>query len=272
MREIRFIKTNPTQNMTLLIETATPREECFAIAKNLIAYENVYAEQAGFIEAPVNPKAVGALYMMAGEFCGNATLSLGAWLLWQKGLGVGETEEMLLEVSGAKDLIPCTMTRRADDFFGRVEMPLAERLEMREFVLDGERYPLPVVVFEGITHVIVNRNIWQDNPKEKALRAVEVWGDSLPEAFGILLWDAECRFMEPLVCVKGASLVWERGCGSGTCAIGIYESMKKQESLSMEILQPGGTMEVKLDYTDKQIAKIEITGAVKIVATGTAFV
>ena len=103
--EIEFIKTSPTQNMTVLVKTPVPREKQLALAERLIAYDSVYAEQAGYIEEPENPQAAKHLQMMAGEFCGNASLSLAAWLAQKDGLAAGETREYLLEVSGTEGLV-----------------------------------------------------------------------------------------------------------------------------------------------------------------------
>ena len=144
--ELRFIKTNPTENMTLLIETPVPREQQLAIAQRLIAYGSVYAEQAGYIEQATQPLAEKRLQMMAGEFCGNASLSLAAVLAEEKGLQIGEECEILLEVSGADELVQCRMKREEDGFFGRVVMPLPKAVERRVFSLRGARYELAVVV------------------------------------------------------------------------------------------------------------------------------
>ena len=87
--EVKFIKASPTENMTLLIETPVAREKQLAVAERLIAYCSVYAEQAGYIEEAENPAAEKRLQMMAGEFCGNASLSLAAWLAKKKNLPIG---------------------------------------------------------------------------------------------------------------------------------------------------------------------------------------
>ena len=86
--EVKFIKASPTENMTLLIETPVAREKQLAVAERLIAYGSVYAEQAGYIEEAENPAAEKRLQMMAGEFCGNASLSLAAWLAQKKNLQI----------------------------------------------------------------------------------------------------------------------------------------------------------------------------------------
>ena len=227
--ELRFIKTSPTENMTLLIETPVPREKHLEIAEKLIAYGSVYAEQAGYIEEPENPAAEKRLQMMAGEFCGNASLSLAAVLAEEKGLSVGEETEIILEVSGADSLVNCRMKKEEIGYSGRVVMPLPQAIAYRTFHLEGETYELAEVVFEGISHVIVPVSLWGENATEKAELAAKVWAAEMPAAFGILLFEEEKGELRPLVSVQGVTLIWERGCGSGTSAIGCYLAAKEME-------------------------------------------
>lgn len=271
--EIKFIKTCPTENMTLLIETPVPREKQLALAERLIAYGSVYAEQAGYIEEPENPLAVKRLQMMAGEFCGNASLSLAAWLAWKDGLAVGGKRDYLLEVSGAESLVRCEITREGQGFSGRAEMPLPKRIEEREFRLDGEEYRLAMVVFEGIAHVIVPAGTWKTDAERRAESAVRLWAAELPEvsAVGLLLLDEEKQEMKPLVYVKEASLVWERGCGSGTSAVGAYLAWKRKESIAVSLSQPGGQMHAEAEYCEGSVSALHIQGKVSIAAVGTAF-
>lgn len=269
--ELRFIKASPTQNMTLLIQTPVPRDEQLAVAEKLIAYGSVYAEQAGYIETPQDPRAESRLQMMAGEFCGNASLSLAAWLAKEKGLAVGEKTEILLEVSGAAKLVCCEMTAEKTGYHGRVEMPLPEKIEEREFSLNGNSYWFPVVVFEGITHVIVPAAKWGKDSTIFAEQAAKAWKDVLPEVFGILLYDADQQILRPLVAVGESSLIWEKGCGSGTCAIGAYLAEKAGESVTVSLKQPGGVMGAEAVCRNGRMEKLYITGKVSIVAEGTAY-
>ena len=272
MRKIEFVKVSPTQNMTLLIKTPLEKKDYLQVAGKLISYDNVHAEQAGYIQAPRDPRAKGMLSMMAGEFCGNATLSYGAWLMHKEGMKVGAEASFFLEVSGAKDLVGCSIRRRETDYYGIVDMPLPERIEEKAFVFEGETYMLPMVTFPGITHILVDRALWGVRAKEYAQRAVETWREQMPEVFGILLWDAVCCYMEPLVYVAGASLVWERGCGSGTSAIGAYLAERTGKNIRMEIEQPGGTMEVSAQCCGKGLLRLQIAGAARIVAEGVAYI
>ncbi|MGM9916924.1 hypothetical protein [Anaerotignum sp.] len=269
--ELKFIKTSPTENMTLLIQTPVPRKQHLAVAEKLIAYGSVYAEQAGYIEEPENPLAEKRLQMMAGEFCGNASLSLAAWLAKEKGLAVGEKTEVILEVSGADSLVRCEIKREEKGFSGRVAMPLPKAIEKGVFMLDGEPMELTAVVFEGITHIIVPVSLWGENAVAKAEQAAKAWASEMPEAFGILLFDEEKGELHPLVSVENVSLIWERGCGSGTSAIGAYLAAKAGKSVSVKLKQPGGIMGIEAEYKNGSIESLSITGNVSIVAEGTAF-
>lgn len=270
--QLKFIKTSPTENMTLLIETPVPREEQLAVAERLIAYGSVYAEQAGYIETPENPAAEKRLQMMAGEFCGNASLSLAAWLAKERDLPIGEKTEILLEVSGAEELVCCEMERKTENSFcGRVAMPLPQAIETEQFTLDGEKFELTTVVFAGITHVIVPASLWGERGREKAAHAAQAWAKDLPPVFGILLFDEETHCLQPLVAVEDVSLIWERGCGSGTAAIGAYLAAREKKDVSVSLKQPGGVMQAAVSYANGRITKIEIVGSVAIVAEGIAY-
>lgn len=269
--ELQFIKTSPTENMTLLIETPVPREQHLEIAEKMIAYGNVYAEQAGYIEQPENPAAEKRLQMMAGEFCGNASLSLAAVLAEEKGLCVGEEAEIILEVSGADSLVNCRMKKEEKGYSGRVAMPLPKAIEYRIFHLEGETCELAVVVFEGISHIIVPAALWGEAGVKKAELAAVEWADKMPAAFGILLFDEAKGELRPLVSVQGVTLIWERGCGSGTCAIGAYLAEKEGKSLSISLKQPGGIMGTEVAYANGTFESLHITGKVSIVAKGIAY-
>ena len=269
--ELKFIKASPTENMTLLIETPVPREQHLEIAEELIAYGSVYAEQAGYIEEAKNPAAEKRLQMMAGEFCGNASLSLAAVVAEEKGLKTGEETEIILEVSGADSLVTCQMKKEEKGFFGKVAMPLPKAIEHKTFHLNGETYGLDVVVFEGISHVIVPASLWGETAVEKAEQAAKDWAAEMPAAFGILLFDEEKGECRPLVSIQGATLIWERGCGSGTSAIGVYLAMKEGKSFSVSLKQPGGIMGAEVTMENGKITSLYITGKVSIVAKGTAY-
>ena len=68
------------------------------------------------------------------------------------------------------------------------------------------------------------------------------------------------------------SAVWERGCGSGTAALGCWLAHRESRPYRAPIRQPGGEIDVSVSVQNGRISGVEITGTVRITALGTAFV
>ena len=193
--ELRYTVIDPTKNITLLVTTPVPRDVQPRVAAELLRRERD-AEQVGFVEglAAGNPR----LQMMGGEFCGNATMSMAAWL--HRDLPIGESRALTLPVSGASEPVSCQVTHLDGCFIGTVSMPLPERMETLSLPVCGVRQSLPVVFLPGICHVIVPADMIGRDRAEDTLRA---WGDLLPgEAMGLLLLDEGQTAFTPLVYVK----------------------------------------------------------------------
>ena len=271
--EIQFVKVSPNQNMTLLIETPIAREKQLEIAKTLIAYHSVYAEQAGYIEQPKNKKALARLQMMAGEFCGNATLALATYLFAKEQPPAFSKKIIPLEVSGADDIVYCHIQKTQQHFMGTLEMPLPLCVEQKQYVLHDKSYLLETVCFAGIWHIIVPKSLWGANATDYAQQAANAWGNQIDaEAFGILIWDETTQELQSLVCVKNASLIWERGCGSGTSAIGIVTALQQKSNIALDIQQTGGIMHIAVTYEKNKISHIQLSVPIAIVAKGTAYI
>ncbi|MDR1048662.1 MAG: hypothetical protein LBL51_02810 [Synergistaceae bacterium] len=268
--DVQFVKLSPTQNMTILVESPVERARQAEAAAALMAYESVYAEQVGFIEPPESAGAWARLQMAGGEFCGNATMSLAAWLVWKKGEARGNAEVRVpLEVSGAEGIVECVIRPAGNDFLGTVRMPLPEN--MGEIDLPGGRFA--AVEMPGITHVIVPAGALGNDPRAEASRLVPIWSGAIDApAFGIVLYDEKTCRIDPLVCVKElGSVVWERGCGSGSAALGAFEAARTGKDSLLRVAQPGGVIEVKSLYGAGAVRDIFITGKVALAARGTAF-
>lgn len=271
--EVEFIKCSPTKNMTLLVKTPVPEIHQYDVGKMLIAYGHVGGEQCGFLVAPKNKKAAYGLRMMAGEFCGNATISLGAYGMKEQfpNAKTGDTEEFLLEVSGADSLITCTVEKMEIGYEGAIEMPLPRTIANETFVFEGEQYVYPVVHFLGISHIIIEQETLLKSTMEAMAIAWENH-ETLGEAFGILLWNPQKKQLTPYVYLKGMGGIFEHGCGSGTSAIGIYEALRQKKSCTIVCEQKGGVISAFVELDEKQsLKKIVLKGGVSIVAEGKAF-
>ena len=265
--KLKFAKMNPTENMTAIVLSPVPRQQQPLVAARLMAENSVCVEQVGFLEGATLPGAVARLQMMGGEFCGNATMSLAALRAYEEGLREGEQKIYPLEISGADKLLDCRIVRRGEGFVGSVGMPLPERISEEEL---EPGLLLPVVRFPGIAHVIVK----EDRMDPAAAKAViPRWCRQLKtDALGILLTNQDLNRIRPLVYVRETdSSVWERGCGSGTAALGAYLAHEAQADVQVSISQPGGVISVRAAY-EGGVNGIEITGRVQIAAIGEAFI
>ena len=255
--ELRYTVIDPTKNITLLVTTPVPRDVQPRVAAELLQREQD-AEQVGFAEglAAGEPR----LQMMGGEFCGNATMSMAAWL--HRDLPVGAECALALPVSGAPEPVPCRVTHIDGCFIGTVSMPLPERVETLSLPVCGVMQSLPVVFLPGICHVIVPADMIRRDQAEETLRA---WSELLPgEAMGLLLLDESQTAFTPLVYVRPTdSCVWERGCGSGSASIGAWLTQVRGADQCVSLRQPGGVIQV-VTQTDggASLTSLTITGTV----------
>jgi diaminopimelate epimerase len=275
--EVQFVKLNPTENMTILVESPAKRAQYPEIAARLMAYGSVYAEQAGFIEPPSDPAAWARLWMAGGEFCGNAAMSLAAYLAWQRELPPGAVLAVPLEVSGAPGPVVCRVVSEAGGFRCSLAMPLPEALEVLSLPLGGKNRNFTAVKLPGITHVIIPTEAAGSAGRELrgfVEQAAEDWGNIIgADALGVILFNRKEGRIDPLVRVKfPPSLVWERGCGSGSAAVGAYLADRERAGIRLPLAQRGGVIEIDAKWEQGRVSSLSITGTVRIVARGTAYI
>jgi len=276
--KLSFIKTNPTENMTVFIMDPMPRSMYIDIAKKVMNYNHIYAEQVGFIEKPTseNGEACVRLHMMGGEFCGNAARALAAVMVQRRVPKIRfESGKYIvpLEVSGADEVLLCEVVEEGDDnYVTTVKMPLHRGLADTIVQYNGRDVQAVWVQFDGIMHMIVDSS--QIESKTEFFKIVkDRLKDSKSDAFGIMFYDEQNGCMDPLVYVRPTdSTVWERGCGSGTAAVGIYTAYKSNKGTDMEVKQPGGNIRIKAEWKGNDVVAVYLTGDVKIVAEGTLYI
>lgn len=266
--KLHFAKLNPTENMTILVTDTVPRTQHSAVAEALMAYGSVGGEQVGFLEAPSLPGARMRLQMMGGEFCGNATMSLAALLAFQENLPDGGEAVYPLEVSGADEIVACRIRRSGNVCRGTVCMPLPE--EIREVDFPGG-VRCPVVFVPGIAHAIVREGVLR---AADAPRCIPQWCETCgTDACGVILADDALDRIRPLVYVRSTgSSVWERGCGSGTAALGAWWAQQRRSDAAIDVAQPGGTIHVEAKWDGARVSRLEISGDVRLAATGEAWI
>jgi len=276
--KLNFIKANPTENMTVFVTDPVPRSMYIGISKQILNYNNVFAEQVGFLEKATGEdrEACVRLHMGSGEFCGNATRALAAVMVQRRNTKIqseGKRHIVPIEVSGAEEVLYCEVIEKDNGgYLTTVKMPLHRAVEDTVISYQGKAIKGTWIQFEGIMHLIVDGR--QIGSKMEFFNIVR---DSLKDieydAFGIMFYNEPGGFMEPLVYVKPTgSIVWERSCGSGTTAIGIYTAYQSNQEIDMEVKQPGGTMRIKAEWKDKEVVAVYLTGEVYLVAEGVLYV
>lgn len=254
---MEYYYCNPTGNITILVKESVPVEKQPVISNYLCEIEPT-CEQVGFIYR--NEKDCDIrLRMAGGEFCGNATMSTAALFCDENGLEIGSSQNVTVKVSGAKDPLSVTIKRLgAKEFSGRVEMPLPKEMIVRKFTFDEVTYELPVVIVEGMYHIIYP-GILRRYIAEKAIKC---WCEEMnAPAMGIMMIDEKKEFLTPLVYVKNVdSLYWEHSCGSGTAAAGFYYYKKLGTAVTKHFYEPSGILTIEVNSE----GKLYLSGQVSI--------
>ncbi|WP_340028435.1 diaminopimelate epimerase [Paenibacillus sp. FSL H7-0940] len=273
-QEIDFIKFSPTQNMTILVKTDHAAEKYNHIATRLMSYDNVYAEQVGFIEPTRRPEAAARLEMAGGEFCGNACMALAAHHASEAGLAHQESMDIMLEVSGTDQLIMCHVKKQQNEYDCQVTMPIPKQIEQRTIRYEGIELDMVIIRYAEFIHIVIEVDDFDDTMKKRAQTLARLLGLTLGDKLiGILLYQSHSEEMAPLIYVPELdSLIWERGCGSGTASVGAYLAWSQQRQITQYIKQPGGAIKVVAQWNGAELGSITIEGSVGIVAQGKAFI
>ncbi|MFB9325557.1 diaminopimelate epimerase [Paenibacillus aurantiacus] len=273
-QEIEFIKFSPTQNMTVLVKTDHPAAQWPRIASQVMSYDSVYAEQVGFIGRAARTGADARLTMAGGEFCGNACMSLAVYHAAERGLAADDIAHVQLEASGTEQLVSCHVTRGSDAYICRIDMPSPRQIEQRTISFDGSELDIAIVRYPGFIHLVVERERFDDEAREKVQALAKLLGVATgAPLIGVMLYNPAISEMAPLIYVPYLeSLVWERGCGSGTASVGAYLAWQHKRDIAQDIRQPGGIIRVFAVHHPESPGSVAIEGAVHIVAHGKAYI
>lgn len=234
---IDYYLINPTENITLLVETPVPRELQPFVASELLRREK-RGEQVGFIEQ--NSEFDICVRMAGGEFCGNAALSAAA--LWLKENDYTSNIEVCL--SGISLSVKAQEDSKSKFKFSAY-LKNDSLVDEISFEYKKKTYKLPIVHLNGISHIIAEK-FYIDFAPEKVIK--NICKDINAGALGIMMFDSELKSLTPLVFVReGNTLYWEKSCASGTAAIGAYLFHKTGNRISLDINEPGGMLNITAD-------------------------
>lgn len=273
---MNILIADPAKNITVFVlDTAGDPAKRAELAREILTDSGINAEQVGFVIPPASPAgtpgagpdtALWRLEMAGGEFCGNAARAFGLYVARQQGLR-GKAK-LMVSVSGAAG--PVTVEVDVKNSRAAAEMPKPILVD----TLDFQGGSLPVLVFEGITHVIAPDLEPKQEAKRETFFAIKgalekklaASTGALPEAIGVMFYDTASRFMRPAVHVRSLdSMVFESSCGSGSAAMGVWLSRELEDGAAQySIHQPGGVIETEVIKRAGRIVRITIGGEVKL--------
>ena len=245
-----FVKINPAGNITILIDNFDIYNKNIPkISEEIMKETNLYAEQVGFIKD-------NHLQMMGGEFCGNASRSIGMLFARQNNI---ESGNVLVEITGSDR--PLNTKVDLENETSEIDMPIPKGIESINVSGLGK---FPIVLIDGINHIIAESVDATDENFEKFKKAVYENYDI--EAFGVMFFDKEKNYIIPAVYVKDTDTTFfESSCGSGTLATVTYLGQDLKDGvLKFDIKQPGGTIASQIYKENGEIKKITIGGVVKL--------
>ncbi|MCK8815820.1 hypothetical protein MWH28_00370 [Natroniella sulfidigena] len=242
---MNFIKLSPAENTTILINNYLQNKLYPEVASKVMDYTYLNAEQVGFIEKPQDRESLFRLEMSGGEFCGNGVLAAAALA---KHLELTSNNNFKLESSGVNHPLDCYAEQSEQHSYQvRSAMPVDYNYRNWNYKFQGLKLAGRMVQFEGITHLLIeDREFLTDQLIEQLLK--ELASEIDAEAVGLIIYNKQEGYsIKPCVYVQQTgSLVFERGCGSGTLAMGIHLARKRKESIEIDVKQPGGVIKVKI--------------------------
>lgn len=277
MPALTFFKCSPGGNPTLLLtDTGLSHFEQAKVAQTLLSPLHLHAEQVGFIDL-----GVPSLHMAGGEFCVNATRSLGAVLAMQNLLH--DNQHGLLhstvQVSGMDKAVELEIQplkhpqQRTLDVAAIVPLaapPCCEKL--------AEGFDL--VHLPGIVHVLVDatRHPLATDWQQAAANIRQRFALEHYAAVGCIWWQAvgESIHMQPIVWVRElGSACFESSCGSGAMACALYLHQNQHAAAQPQghysLMQPSG-LPLRLSCLNgPQGMAVRISGPVSILAEGTVY-
>ena len=240
-----IVVANPANNITVFVLDYIEREDYKDIAKDILENTDFNAEQVGFVKEPIMGGDV-RLEMMGGEFCGNASRSIGMLFARQNNI---ESGNVLVEITGSDR--PLNTKVDLENETSEIDMPIPKGIESINVSGLGK---FPIVESVDAT----------DENFEKFKKAVYENYDI--EAFGVMFFDKEKNYITPAVYVKDTDTTFfESSCGSGTLATVTYLGQDLKDGvLKFDIKQPGGTIASQIYKENGEIKKITIGGVVKL--------
>ena len=246
---LNFVKISPAKNTTVLITDYVDPEDYAQVARVVMSYEYLDAEQVGFIVSPRNRNARLRLEMSGGEFCGNGLLSAAAYGLYK---GICREGEFLIESSGVDAPLRCAAAAESGNTFRvKGDMPAITGLERLTLEIGTRRISGNLVHLPGISHFVTD--FWPTKEDfDLIVDTLQVKADA--QALGVIpfqkLDEDRCRILPYVYVRETGSRVFEQACGSGSLALGVHLAGVRGPGC-IRVEQPGGSIAVETGVVNR---------------------
>lgn len=247
---IRYVSADPAGNLTALTLTQVKPEERAAVAARMMARCPEKFEQVGFIDEHAADAALPRLYMMGGEFCGNAARAFAYWAARQRG---NRERALNISISGASGPVAVEIDAAHGKAYAQMPIPIG----VEEVRAMGRT--VPVIHMEGIDHALMLGCAPSPKLAEEVLNAMPA-----QDAQGVLF--IQGTRMTPLVYVAATGTrVWESSCGSGTVALAWYLAQKLADGEhGFGFDEPGGRLEARVTMHMGKAVRVVMGGNVSL--------
>lgn len=239
MTECNYYLVNPTNNVTILVESQFSAEVQPFVAKKLLEKEK-RAEQVGFITNEVGDSYDIKVRMSGGEFCGNACMAAAAVFLDRNN---SKKENIGVSISGCEKTVNVTIDSFENGcYMCSVDMPDCDSVSEIKAVINSQNKTLPIVHYKGISHILIKDKL----SKSDAENLIRKLSDSVKsDALGLMFVNDTFTELTPLVYVRETdTLYWENSCASGTAALGEYLLKFHKSALPLSVSEPGGKLKI----------------------------
>ncbi len=277
-QKLDIIVFDPAGNTTIMVLTPVSRSQYAETAKKLLeidfgpqcSWRDVaYGEQVAFIVEEKNQDISEAPIMeMCGlEFCGNASRSYAYYraLFLGEGDDCGDGKKTItVRVSGCSDLLTATVDPKKHDSV--IQMPLPVDLKMIDTSPVGIEGTYPLVVFDGISHIIIPGVEPEEEKFDRIKQFIYSEVDPEMDAFGVMFMNEEKDLMSPVVYVRDVDTTYFEGsCGSGTAAAAVAKSASENDGTFEYIFrQPDGTLNASVKKNGGKVSEIGLGGIIEM--------
>lgn len=256
---IRYVKANPSGNVTLFILDPVAPKDRKQVNKWLLAREKT-AEQAGCLTIDGNKTTIE---MLGGEFCGNATRSSAAYALALQG---GQEGEFQVRCSGCESPLTARVHKLKENVYdARIQLPLPTVMKTIPVSYERESVNCHYISMPGIDHYVYFTLNLHNLDRRQFLYSLqrEITRGPEPSAYGLMLVELGSLKMIPAVYVTSTgTFYWEKSCGSGSGAVAAAMALRQDHSIEAVLKEPGGTISIKADYENHKVTGLTIGGPV----------